>query len=233
MSEPPFWHPLLTVWVDRVDAEWRRSRVGDAQREAMRRDLVEDLAQARLAGASLGALTGVDPAQFARDVADAYSVDRARASIPRRWPRATALGAARFRMVVAALSGAVAGGALALVTVYPFGLAIADGFVGSGTGEWLSVLLVHVAAACLAALCGSLGVLVEFRSRVDASRLAAWAGVGLLGSGAVVTVVTVAFAWSTGFQSRSSVLLVEVGIVLVGLVAGLMLLTHRVLQPGR
>ena len=61
MSEPPFWHPLLTVWVDRVDAEWRRSRVGDAQREAMRRDLVADLAQARLAGASLGALTGVDP----------------------------------------------------------------------------------------------------------------------------------------------------------------------------
>lgn len=228
MTEPAWWSPLLTVWVDRVDAHWRALGIADDLRIRLRRDLVADLGRALLSGAAADELVEADPRRFAEDVATAEGVEHATAAA---WPHPVTR-VDRLRLTLIALAGAFAGGLLSLVTVYPIGSRIIDESHGGYAMEGEMAMAMHVVAAVLAATCGGLAVRWHFRRQSDPERLGFAAGAGLLVSGAVAAVLTVAFARTTDYSTRTPVVFTELVLVVLVCACGL-LGTARLLRLNR
>lgn len=204
------WHPRLTAWVDRVEGRWRALGVAEAERVRWRRDLVVDLAQARLDGAALGEVLAVDPVRFADDVATAqapYDVEGARRPAP---PRQVSPQRA---FVMLAFAGALVGGLLSLLTVYPVGLTLMDAFADSYAQEGLIALTLHVLAGLLAATGGAVFVGFGHRDSGSARRLALTAGGGLLAAGALAVGPAVAIARASGYSTQASTMTLELVVV--------------------
>jgi hypothetical protein len=226
VGESASWDPRLTIWVDRVDEHWQALGISDALRARLRRELVTDLGQARLGGASVSDLTSPDPCRFAEDVATAETLvpeTAATSSSPRRGLRQDAQA-----FVVLALAGAVAGGLLSLVTVYPIRFELFDFNGLTYRQQGIVTLLAHAIAAAIAVLAGAAAVRWHFRTSRSPGRLAAAAGLGLVISGALATLPTVALAWATDFSSGASVVALEITLVVFVCAYGLVTVARRV-----
>lgn len=218
---PAGWHPRLTAWVDRVEGRWRDLGVPEGLRTAWRRDLVVDLAQARLEGVALQELLAVDPVRFADDVAVAqapYEVELAPRPVPGA-PRPEVSATRAFVML--AFAGALVGGFVSLVTVYPLGLAIIDALSVNYEREGVIALGMHALAGLLAATGGAVSVGYGYRDSPRRTRLALAAGGGLLAAGALAVGPAVAIARSTGYSTNASTMTLEL-VVVVAICAAVM-----------
>jgi len=240
------WHPRLTTWVDVVEARWQRLGLSAIRRGELRADLVTDLAQALVAGAPLEELLAVDPERFAVDVAVAHgwvpndvtgeAMDKPASSIsPRALPRSVRGEASiSVRVVVAGLLGTTVGGVVGLVALLPF-----VGWVLRHTPydyalQALGMLAIYATAALLAAVSGGLAVASACADRPDRRQLGLRVTAALILSGVTATLVTVGYARSTEYSTRTSVVLTELGLVFGTLVVGLVIAarTSRPVRPG-
>lgn len=230
---PQWWHPRLTSWVDRVDARWRALGIPLDPRAEWRRELVVDVAQARLAGAELDELTDIDPIRFAEDVAvaQALTVAAEPGSTPEDSSGANRPVPTRCGFVVLSLAGAALGGLLALGLLYPAGLALVDRLATSGTEEGALILALHVLAAVVSASTGGLVVAWGYRTSTRRNRLALTAAGGLLAAGPVAAALTIAFASATGYSTRASVVTMELGMVATTCIITMATVAHRLAPP--
>ena len=238
------WHPRLTTWVDLVDARWQRLGLSAVRRYELRLDLVTDLAQALVDGAPLAELLAVDPAQFATDVAvahggvpDDHSAEAAKPTLSpttrptpgRTVPREQITV---VRVVVAGLLGATVSGVISLMALLPFmGWVDRHPQLDYAT-QALAMLAIYAAAALVAAVMGGLAVASACADSPHRRLLRQRVTAGLLLSGVVATLVTVGFARSTEYSTRTHVVLTELGLVLGTIVVGLVI-AARLSRPAR
>lgn len=221
MPEPRWWSPRLTVWVDLVETQWEALGIDEPERRRLRQELVADLGRALLSGAAADDLIAADAGRFAEDVAMAEGIEPSQA---RPTPR-HAGPVDRFHLVVVALAGAVAGGLLSLITVYPIGIRFIEASSGDPDVEGALALCLHVLASLLAAACGGAAVRWHFRHLQGAKRLGFVAAAGLLASGAVAAYITVAFARTTDYSNRTPVVFTELVLVLFVCALGMLGMT--------
>lgn len=213
----------LPAWVDAVDYYWQRTGIAEADRVRMRAELTQDLDQSLKDGACIDELIAVDPAQFALDVAAA---DGTKLKSLGPDPEITDAG-----LVSTVLAGAVAGGVLALLTVYPLGFSAMDKLSTNYENEGWFALFLHVVAAAIsvATAMGALWWRFRFRGRVR--RTLVLTG-GLFTVGGLASIApTMALARSLDYSNASSAVLLEVAIVVgccsVGVLAARRLLTRQ------
>lgn len=230
MADPAGWDPQLTAWLDLVERGWRSLGLTDSAVARLRRDLVVDLAQARLGGAPVEELIGPDPAEFAAEVAQADNEARARPPITAgNWsgvPRSTQ------GLVLTALAGAVLGAALSLVTLYPVGIGLVASRATTYEDEGRVILTLHVMAACMAALTAAAVVRWHFRSWGNRNLVAVVTCVALLVSGAAASGLAIGVGWLTNYRTDPNIVVTEVAIV-VGVCACGLVAAARILGLQR
>jgi hypothetical protein len=220
----------LTVWVDRVDERWQALGISAEARIRLRHDLVADLAQARLGGASVDELISPDPQRFAEDVATAETLIPA--TIEPGFGLWAGLRQDAQGFVVLALGGALAGALLSLATVYPlrFGLFDLSGLTYHQQG--IVTLVAHLVAVAIAVLGGAAAVRWHFRTFTAPGRIGIAAGLGLIASGALAVLPIGVIAWATNFSTAGSVVGSEVAVVVMFCAYGLLTVARRIGLEG-
>ncbi|WFE28285.1 hypothetical protein O7623_03480 [Solwaraspora sp. WMMD791] len=198
-----------------ADAAWRAYGVTHADRAALAADLRSELEAAVADGVTPAQLLGDDVPGLARRLADEAGVAR----VPAEYGR----------VVRTALAGAVAGtvvGYLAMMVIYPVVVHLVDLPRSFRVPLLLAVAVYYgIPAALLVA-----GAVVAVRTRLrDLPRIRATATRMLLlmpTAGIVVTPVTIAYAWATGFSTVPTVVAFEIALV-VGAIVGATVLARR------
>ncbi|WP_134738256.1 hypothetical protein [Nocardioides sp. 503] len=217
--------PRLSAWVDVVDYYWQRATVPRGDRERLRVALEHDLASSVAEGASVEELVAADPAAFASEVAGADGIEPRELLLPD--PPLTDAG-----LLGTVLTGAAAGAATSLATVYPIGFDLMDQSSLTYDQEgWAAVGMHGVAAlVCLAAALASVWWRYRFRGRVRRTLLLTG---GLLVVGGLVSIApAMLLASATGYSSAAPVVLAEVGIV-VGLCSLGVLAARRLVSASQ
>lgn len=211
--------------IDRVLAEtdraWRAYGVGSADRTALAADLRQDLQAAAADGIDPARLIGDDVPGFARRLADEAGARR-----PRR---------EYGRLLGTALLGAALGGALGFALL----LALAPVFIRA-TGSPRSIdVPVQVAVAVYYGLPAAVvvaGAVIAVRRRLrdlpGIVRTAWWMAVLLPVTGMIMTPVTMAFAYTTGYSTAPPTVLTEIAMVLAAL-AGATIAARRLALRAR
>jgi hypothetical protein len=195
----------------------------------LRIELVTDLTQARSDGAPLDELLSIDPDRFAIDVAIAHDIDIdhhasgvgvSTSPEPREaHERSRRRGRRGCRplirdVVVAGIVGSVVGGLTSMVLVLTLMGWIMQHTRDGSMAESAAMLATYAGAATIAALGGGLAVTIACGDTPHPRRLGLRTALGLLVSGAVAAIVTVTFAETTDYSTRTPVVLTEVGLVL-------------------
>ncbi|WJK38751.1 hypothetical protein O7608_19870 [Solwaraspora sp. WMMA2056] len=194
---------------------WRAYGVTRADRAVLAADLRSELAAAVADGITPAQLLGDDVPGLARRLADEAGVAR----VPAEYGR----------VVRTALAGAVAGtvlGYLAMMVIYPVVVHLVDLPRSYRVPLLLAVAVYYgIPAALLVA-----GAVVAVRTRLrDLPRIRATATRMLLlmpAAGIVVTPLTIAYAWATGFSTVPTVVALEIALV-VGAIIGATMLARR------
>jgi hypothetical protein len=229
------WHPRLTTWVDLVDGRWQRLGLSPQWRRELRVELVTDLSHALVDGAPLEELLAIDPDTFARDIAVAHgwlrattdtagpSPDSAKPSKPppTRVPDREQVSV--VRVVVAGILGSSVGGFVALLVELPLISWVQRQPQLDYTTQSLSMLAIYATAALIAALGGGFAVGSACADSPHRRILRRRVTGGLLLSGVVATIVTVGLASSTGYSTRTPVVVSEIALVLGACVVGLVI----------
>jgi hypothetical protein len=203
--------------VDKVMAtaehEWRAYGVRRSDRAALAADLRLDLESAAADGIAPAQLLGTDVRGFARQLADEAGVER----MPPEYLRL--LGT----MLVGAALGAVLGYVVLVFAGRPFVGLLQE--LGAVPIQLAVVVYYAIPAAVVVA--GAVAA-VRFHLRdLPRVRATAWAMMLLLPiAGAVITPVTMAFAWTTDYSTSAHVVLAEIVIVAAAL-AGATVLARR------
>ena len=198
-----------------VDRAWRAYGIDAADRAALAADLRLDLRAAADDGIEPDRLLGPDVAGFARRLADEAGL--------RRVPRQS------DRLIAVALGGAAAGAAvgyLLMELAYPL-LARTIDFSWAGRVP-VQVAVVGFYGVPAAVLVAGAIIAVRFGLRdLPRIRRTAVAMMVLLPvAGMLVTPLTMAFAWSTGYSAAAPVLAAEIAMVLAA-ISGATLLARR------
>ncbi|RKN45314.1 hypothetical protein [Micromonospora endolithica] len=204
-----------------ADQAWRAYGVGPADRTALAADLRLDLQAAVADGGVPAQLIGGDVAGFARRLADEAGVRRVRRDYA--------------RLLRTALLGAVLGVVLGygiLMAAYPVFVRLVDiprsvqVPVQVAVGVYYGVPAAVVVAGAVVAVRHRLRDLPEIR------RTTRMMSVLLPAAGILVTPITMAFAWSTDYDTAPEVVAVEVAMVLAAL-AGATVLARRLSLSDR
>lgn len=176
-----------------LDAAWRRYGVRPADRQEMSADIVADLRAGAADGLDPRAMIGPQVDAFARQVADARGLRR--------------LEPAYGRMLLGGLVGAVA----ALVIGWTPTWSALD-LLSSGGLVWALMAYGLLAVGCTAA--ALTGIAVALRG-LGSVRATLWRAALLLPvAGVAITPLTMLFAAATGYDTATSTVLLETGMVL-------------------
>ena len=198
-----------------ADHTWRAYGVRRVDRAALAADLRLDLESAAADGVGPAQLLGEDVPGFARRLADEAAVDR----------EPPALGPLVGTALVGAALGAVLGFAVFRL-VYSAGVSLFDSAASSRVPVQV-VVGVYYGLPALAVVAGAVAT-VRYRLR-DLPRIRATARAMTILmplAGILVTPVTMAFAWTTGYSTSTQVVAIEVLIVVAAL-AGAVVLARR------
>lgn len=207
------WDPRLQTWLEVVSYYWQRRGVSDEDGARLRTDLERDLRSALADGATVDALVGEDPSDFARELAEADG-----------------LGATSLRpdhsmttpsLLLTALIGMLVGAVASALLWYPAGLRLLEGLSLSNSVQVAFAVGLHVVAACICTVFAMAAVRWRFRFHGEIRRITIFTGVSLLLGGATSVAPTMAVAAILDYSSAATVVLLEVGIVLAFCVAGL------------
>jgi hypothetical protein len=190
-----------------AEHEWRALGLDRRDSAALAADLRQDLEAAAADGVTARALLGDDVRGFARRLAEEAGARR----VPYE----------QRRLLLTALAGAVPGMVLGYLLLY------APPVVVPADVPVLVAVLAYYVPPCLAVLGGAL-LAVWWRMREVPGIAATVAAMAVLTTlaAAVVTPVTMGFAWLTGYSTAAPVMLVEVGLVVAAL-AGATVLARR------
>lgn len=198
-----------------AEAEWRAYGVLAADRATLAADLRNELEAAATDGITPGHLLGDDVRGFARRLADESGVARA----PREYRR----------VLRTALTGAVLGTALGFVVLaalYPAMVRMFDLPRGFRIPVLLAVFLYYGTAAALAVAGAVVAVRTRLRDLPRAHATGRAMSVMLPLAGALITPVTIMFAWSTDYATTVPVVLAEMAMAIGGF-AGATVLARR------
>lgn len=198
-----------------ADDEWRKYGVRRADRAALAADLRLDLESAAADGVGPADLLGADVRGFARRLADESGV--------RRVPPQHA------RVVGTALVGAVLGavlGYLALKLAYPLFLRFVDTPDPQAVPVQVAVTVYYGIPAAIVAAGAVAAVRIHLRHEPHITSTATAMSLLLPVAGIVVTPITMAFAWTTGYSVAVPVVLAETALVAAA-VAGATVLARR------
>jgi len=198
-----------------ADRAWRAHGVRHADRAALAADLRLDLESAAADGVGPAQLLGADVPGFARRLADEAGVHREPPELGRL------LGTA---LVGGTLGAALGVGALALLD--PLGVSLGE----LTTDPDIPVQVVVTAYYLIPAVLVVAGTVATVRTRLrDLPRIRATANAMILLlplAGIVVTPITMAFAWMTGFSTSSPAVVIEM-LLVAGACAGAIVLARR------
>ncbi|MCA2218189.1 DUF1048 domain-containing protein [Jidongwangia harbinensis] len=198
-------NPIDTALTE-ADRAWRRYGISPADRARLAADLRADLESAAADGRGPGELLGPDVASFARRLA-------AEAGLPRVVPE-------RRRLLETTFFGAAVG---ALI-----GFFLLEWAAGAFTRAMMppepvpvqvAVTVYYGIPAAVVVAGAIIAVRVQLRDLSRIGPIARRMTVLLPLAGALITPVTMAFAWSTGYSTAAPVILAEVALVL-GALAG-------------
>jgi hypothetical protein len=198
-----------------TDRAWRAYGVGSAQRQALGADLRLDLQAAVADGIDPAQLIGDDISGFARRLADEAGVRRPRQEYG--------------RLLGTALAGAALGGALGfvvLMVLYPLFVRVADIPRSIEVPVQVAVAVYYGVPAAVVIAGAVIAVRLRLRDLPQVHGTARWMSLLLPLTGIVITPVTMAFAWTTGYSDALPTVLAEVGLVL-GTLAGATILARR------
>lgn len=200
--------------LDRADREWRRMRVVDEDRLALRVDLRRELAGAVADGVPPDTLVGPDVARFARDLATSAGARQ----VPHMYRR----------LLLAGFAGGVPGLVLAWFLAWewwtvPFPLDEAPGEPHQ-VGRYTTCVLVFMAGVLIAIHRGMRGDPALDRT-VEAVAIVVPA------AGVLAIPVTMAFAWAADYSTAPPIFLAEVAIVGAALAGGAVLARRWALAP--
>ncbi|WP_432988527.1 hypothetical protein [Dactylosporangium sp. CA-233914] len=218
-ARPQPYEELTVDTIDSVLAEadraWRAYGVGSADRAAFATDLRLDLQAAAADGCDPVQLLGGDVAGFARRLADEAGVLRVRRDYG--------------RLLGTALIGAALGGLLGygfLIAVYPLFVRMMDIPRSIQIPIQIGVAVYYGVPAAVVVVAGVAAVRLRLRDLPRIRRTARMMSLLMPAAGILVTPVTMAFAWSTGYSTAAEVVVAEVAIVLAAL-AGATVLARR------
>lgn len=196
----------IATAVATAESEWRTYGVTGVDRADLAADLRSELEAAAVDGVSPAQLLGDDVRGLARRLADEAGVVR----VPPRYAR----------VVGTALAGSVAGavvGYLAMMVIYPAVVHLVDLRRDFDVPLLLAIVVYYALPAALLVT----GAVVAVRIRLrDLPRIRATANamvVLLPVAGIVVTPITIAFAWSTGYSPVIAIVAVQIGLVVAAI----------------
>jgi len=198
-----------------ADRAWRKYGVGGADRAALAADLRCDLRAAEADGFGPAQLLGPDIPAFARRLADEAGVAR----VP----------AESGRLIGIALAGAAAGGGIGLAlltTMYPMLIRLADRPRSLGLPVQVAVVAYYGLPALVVVTAAVVAVRVLLPDVPRIRETGRAMAVLLPLAGILVTPLTMAFAWSTGYSTAPQVLIIEIALV-VGALTGATALARR------
>lgn len=198
-----------------ADRAWRAYGVASADRAVLGADLRVDLQAAASDGVDPAQLIGDDVAEFARRLADEAGIRPA----PRRYGQ----------VLGATLIGAIVAGVLAaglLMVVYPLLVWLVDMPRSVRIPVPLAVAVYYGVPAAVVVTGAVTAIRLRLRDLPEVRRTAWAVGILLALAGIVVTPVTMAFAWLTGYSTSPQVVLTEAAAVVAAL-AGATVLGRR------
>jgi hypothetical protein len=196
--------PEVSAWFDLVDRRWQRLRVPARDRARLRLEAEADVTQSLAEGAAVADLVTADPALFATEVAEADGV----------WPRVRRRDLTTGSLLVTALGGAALTALVLWWSYYPAASSVMDSFALDYDQQGRFAVGAHVVAALLCA-CGAAGaVRWRFRSDTRVNRTTWLTGLFLLLGGAASVGPTTAVAGALDYSTESSVVLLEILLVL-------------------
>ncbi len=198
-----------------ADRAWRAYGVGSADRAALADDLRLDLQAAVADGGDPTQLLGGDIAGFARRLADEAGVRRV-------------CGDYR-RLLGTALIGAALGGLLGyaiLTALYPMLVRIVDLPRSFEVPIQLALAVYYGVPAGVVVVGAVTAVRLRLRDLPRIRRTAWMMSLLMPAAGILITPITMAFAWSTGYSTAPEVIATEVAMVLATL-AGATVLARR------
>ncbi|MGX6606527.1 hypothetical protein ACWKSP_31055 [Micromonosporaceae bacterium Da 78-11] len=207
-----------------ADRALRRYGIGPADRVTLLADLRLDLQAAAADGVDPARLLGPDVGGFARRLAD-------EAGVTRTGPE---LGQLVGTAVTGAALGAAIGAAL-LAVGYPLLARLVDLPRSIHVPVQVAVAVFYGVPAVLVAAGAVLAVRVSLRNLPRIRRTARLMILLLPLAGLLITPLTMAFAWATGYSTAPPVLLVEIALVLGALSGATVLARHwslRTPHPG-
>ncbi|MFU8872723.1 hypothetical protein [Micromonospora sp. SL4-19] len=202
-----------------ADQAWRAYGVGSADRAAFAADLRLDLQAAAADGVDPVQLLGGDVAGFARRLADEAGVRRVRRDYS--------------RLLGTALIGALIGGVLGyglLVAVYPLFVRMVDIPRSIEVPIQVAVAVYYGVPAAVVVAGAVIAVRLRLRDLPQVRKTARLMSLLMPAAGVLITPITMAFAWSTGYSTAPEVLLAEVGMVLAALGGATVLARHLSLR---
>ncbi|RKF22938.1 hypothetical protein [Micromonospora globbae] len=199
-----------------ADQAWRADGVGRADRGTLAADLRLDLQAAAADGVDPVQLLGGDVAGFARRLADEAGVRRVRRDYG--------------RLLGTALIGAVLGGVLGygiLTAVYPLFVRMMDIPRSIEVPIQVAVAIYYGVPAAVVVAGAVIAVRLRLRDVPQVRKTARMMSLLLPAAGILITPITMAFAWSTGYSTAPHVVVAEATMVLAAL-AGATVLARRV-----
>ncbi|WP_410813560.1 hypothetical protein [Micromonospora sp. 067-2] len=205
-----------------ADQAWRAYGVGSADRAALAADLRMDLRAAAADGGDPVQMLSGDVAGFARRLADESGIRRVRRDYD--------------RLLGTALIGAVVGGVLGygLLTVgYQTFTRMMDIPRSSHVPIQLAVAVYYGIPAAVVVAGAVTAVRIRLRDLPEIRRTARIMGVLMPVAGIVITPITMAFAWSTGYSTAPAVVVSEIAMVLAALAGATVLARRLSLRSGQ
>ncbi|MDG4811217.1 hypothetical protein O7634_31070 [Micromonospora sp. WMMD1120] len=202
-----------------ADQAWRAYGVGSADRVALAAELRLDLRAAAADGGDPVQLLGGDVAGFARRLADEADVERVRRDY--------------FRVLGNALIGAVLGVVLGygiLVAAYPALVRMIDFPRSIDVPIQLAVTVYYGTPAAVIIVGAVIAVRTRLRDLPQIRQTARIMSVLMPTAGIIITPVTIAFAWSTGYSTAPAVVVTEIAMVLFALAGATVLARHLSLR---
>ena len=198
-----------------ADRAWRKYGVAGADRAALAADLRLDLQAAAADGIGPAQLIGPDIPAFARRLADEAGLAR----VP----------AESGRVIGTTLAGAAAGagiGLALLAVMYPLLVRLVDLPRAADVPVQVAVGLYYGLPALVVVVAAVVAVRLALRDLPRIRETGRAMMVLLPLAGILVTPLTMAFAWSTGYSTRPEALLIEIAMVL-GALSGATALARR------
>lgn len=227
-TERPMLDPHIRPWIADVSSYWQRRGVPEEDRARLQTELERDLALAVAEGAAIDDLVAADPSDFACELAEANGLTNASG---RTDPALTTTA-----FVVTAMVGALVGAIASVLLVYSWGVPVLDALPLTYSEEGVFAVGLHVVAVCICAAFGAGALRYRFRSHAGIKRTALLAGGFLLLGGAASVAPTMALAATFGYSTTTSVVLLELGIVIAFCLASLgvaqWLRTRTTQHPG-